>query len=401
MTNLPYFVSLEEALEICCQTKPAVESEIVNLDDAHGRILAQDLASLVNDPPFDNSAMDGFAVRHEDTLSPPTDLKIIATIQAAGQEDNVLVGEGEAVRIMTGAPMPKGTDAILQVELCETDGDNVRLLQEGMKHFIRFKGENMTKGQVALNAGAYLTPSRVGLCATMGHGKIPVVKRLKVAIISTGDELKQPGEELARGEIYESNSFGIAGLVKWLGHEPVRMQCVDDTLDALRTSLNEAANTCDLILTSGGVSMGEWDLVRKIMEEEGDLHFWRVKLRPGSPPLFGIWNDCPIFGLPGNPVSSHVVFRMLVAPWLRGATSADGPKEARTTARLGTDVKSTQDCLTLRRVSLETTSTGLVAHQKVHQGSGNLASIAWGDGFVVLQPACTKQVGDIVDIIML
>ncbi len=401
MTNLPYFVSLEEALDICRQTKLVVETEQVNLDDAHGRILAQDLASLVNDPPFDNSAMDGFAVRHEDTLSPPTDLKIIATIQAAGQEDNVLVGEGEAVRIMTGAPMPKGTDAILQVELCETDGDRVRLLKEGMKHFIRFKGENMTEGQIALNKGAHLTPSRVGLCATMGHGKVPVVKRLKVAIISTGDELIQPGEALSRGEIYESNSFGIAGLVKWLGHEPVRMHCVDDTLDALRTSLNEAANTCDLILTSGGVSMGEWDLVRKIMEEEGDLHFWRVKLRPGSPPLFGIWNDCPIFGLPGNPVSSHIVFRMLVAPWLRGVTSADGPIEARTTARLGTNVKATQDCLTMRRVSLEITSSGLVAHQRVHQGSGNLTSIAWSDGLVVLQPASTKQMGDVVDVIIL
>jgi molybdopterin molybdotransferase len=210
MTNLPYFVSLEEALDICRQTNLAVETEIVNLDDAHGRILAQDLASLVNDPPFDNSAMDGFAVRYEDTLSPPTDLKIIATIQAAGQEDNVLVGEGEAARIMTGAPMPAGADAILQVELCETDGDKVRLLKEGMKHFIRFKGENMTEGQTALNKGAHLTPSRVGLCATMGHGNIPVVKRLKVAVISTGDELKQPGEELSRGEIYESNSFGIA-----------------------------------------------------------------------------------------------------------------------------------------------------------------------------------------------
>ena len=401
MTNLPYFVPLEEALEICCRTSPPIESETVNLDDAHGRILAQDLASLVNDPPFDNSAMDGFAVRYEDTTSPPTDLKIIGTIQASGQEDNIVVREGQAVRIMTGAPMPEGADAILQVELCETTGDTVRLLQEGMKHFIRFKGENLTEGQTALSAGAHLSPSRVGLCATMGHDKLPVIKRLKVAIISTGDELKQPGEKLAHGEIYESNSFGIAGLVKWLGHEPVRMHCVDDTLDGLRDSLNEAAKACDLILTSGGVSMGEWDLVRKIMEEEGDLHFWRIKLRPGSPPLFGTWNNCPIFGLPGNPVSSHVVFRMLVAPWLRDVTSADGPIEAKTTARLGTKVKATQDCLTMRRVSLENTSTGLVAHQRVHQGSGNLASIAWSDGLVVLQPASTNQVGDTVDVIIL
>jgi molybdopterin molybdotransferase len=255
-----------------------------------------------------------------------------------------------------------------------------------MKHFIRKQGENLTKGQVALKAGTFLTPSRIGLCATMGHNSIPVVKRLRVAIISTGDELKQPGDKLERGEIYESNSFGLAGLVKWLGHHPVRMHCVGDTLDSLRESLNTAAEDCDLILTSGGVSMGEWDLVRKIMEDEGDVHFWRVKLRPGSPPLFGLWKDTPIFGLPGNPVSSHVVFRILVGPWIRNATSATGPIEVRAFAKLATTVKPTKDSLTLRRVTIETTEEGLVAHQKIHQGSGNLASIAYSEGMAVLQP---------------
>ena len=401
MAETPYFVKVEEALKICFRTKIQTETELTELDASYQRILATDLHSLVNDPPFDNSAMDGFAMRHEDTTNPPSTLELIGTIQAAGQEDNITVGPGQAVRIMTGAPIPKGADSILQVELTSSDESSVTLQKEGMKHFIRKQGENLTKGQVALKAGTLLTPSRIGLCATMGHNSIPVVKRLRVAIISTGDELKQPGEKLERGEIYESNSFGLAGLVKWLGHHPVRMHCVGDTLDSLRESLNAAAEDCDLILTSGGVSMGEWDLVRKIMEDEGDVHFWRVKLRPGSPPLFGLWKDTPIFGLPGNPVSSHVVFRILVGPWIRNTTSATGPTEARAFAKLATMVKPTKDSLTLRRVTIETTDEGLVAHQKIHQGSGNLASIAYSEGMVVLQPGRDYSIGDMVEVMIL
>ena len=284
MGETPYFVELDEALEICRRTTIQTVVERVDLDNCHNRILAVDLPSLVDDPPFDNSAMDGFAMRYEDTLEPPSTLEVIGTIQAAGQEDDLVVSPGQAVRIMTGAPIPKGANSILQVELTSSEGNTVTLSQASMKHFIRKKGENLTKGQVALKAGTHLTPSRVGLCATMGHSSIPVVQKLKVGIISTGDELKQPGEELARGEIYESNSFGLFGLVNWLGHDATRLHCVGDTIDDLREVLNQASTNFDLILTSGGVSMGDWDLVRKIMEEEGDLHFWRVKLRPGSPP---------------------------------------------------------------------------------------------------------------------
>jgi len=401
MPEVPYFVQLHEALEICMKRKLDIDVEELPLDLCHDKILATDLVSKVDDPPFDNSAMDGFAMRHEDTISPPTTLDIIATIQAAGQEDDVFVEKGQAVRIMTGAPMPRGADSILQIEMTDVDGDKVTLLKESMPDFIRLKGENLTKGQVAITSGTLLTPSQIGMCATMGYEKLPVFKPLKVAIISTGDELIQPGQELQRGQIYESNSFGIAGLVKWLGHEPVRMQCVGDTLEDLRQTLNEASESCDLILTSGGVSMGEWDLVRKIMEQEGTLDFWRVKLRPGSPPLFGLWNSTPIFGLPGNPVSSHVVFRMIVAPWIRNLTGAEGPVEKRAFARLSTVVKPTKDCLTLRRVSIEKGDNELIASQKIHQGSGNIASMAHSEALVVLKPGEEYPIGKIVEIIFL
>ena len=401
MGELPYFIEVAQALEICNKTTLQTVTERVNLDDSHGRILAVDLPSLVDDPPFDNSAMDGFAMRFEDTTDVPATLEIIGTIQAAGQEDNITVGKGQAVKIMTGAPIPNGADSILQVELTSTEDNKVTLQQESMKHFIRRKGENLSKGEIALSAGTYLTPSRVGLCATMGYSSIPVIKKLKVAIIATGDELKQPGEEIERGEIFESNSFGLSGLIKWLGHESTRLNCIGDTIDDLRQTLNQASLDHDLILTSGGVSMGEWDLVRKIMEEEGDIHFWRVKLRPGSPPLFGTWNNTPIFGLPGNPVSSHVVFRILVAPWIRHITQANGPIENRAFAKLATKVKPTKDCLTLRRVSVEVTDDGLVAHQKIHQGSGNIASMALSEGMVILQPGCEYSIGDTVEVMFL
>ena len=401
MGELPYFIEVAQALEICNKTTLQTVTERVNLDDSHGRILAVDLPSLVDDPPFDNSAMDGFAMRFEDTTDVPATLEIIGTIQAAGQEDNITVGKGQAVKIMTGAPIPNGADSILQVELTSTEDNKVTLQQESMKHFIRRKGENLSKGEIALSAGTYLTPSRVGLCATMGYSSIPVIKKLKVAIIATGDELKQPGEEIERGEIYESNSFGLSGLIKWLGHESTRLNCIGDTIDDLRQTLNQASLDHDLILTSGGVSLGEWDLVRKIMEEEGDIHFWRVKLRPGSPPLFGTWNNTPIFGLPGNPVSSHVVFRILVAPWIRHITQANGPIENRAFAKLATKVKPTKDCLTLRRVSIEVTDDGLVAHQKIHQGSGNIASMALSEGMVILQPGCEYSIGDTVEVMFL
>ena len=401
MRETPYFIQLEEALDICKKTEITTGFERVSLDECHNRILAYDLESKVDDPPFDNSAMDGYAMRYEDTLHVPSKLKVIGTIQAAGQEDNIVVGKGEAVRIMTGAPMPKGADSILQIELTSQEGDEVVLKQPSMKHFIRKRGENLRKDEVALEAGSLLNPSRIGLCATMGHSTVPVVKRLKVAIISTGDELKQPGVELERGQIYESNSFGISGLVNWLGHTPVRMHSVGDTIDDLREALNKASTECDLILTSGGVSMGEWDLVRKIMEEEGDIHFWRVKLRPGSPPLFGKWNNTPIFGLPGNPVSSHVVFRMLVAPWIRHNTLTSEPAEIMITAKLSTKVKSSKDCLTLRRVSVERKEGSFYASQKIHQGSGNIASMALSEGLVILKPGIEYSIGDSVDVMLL
>jgi len=401
MKDVPYFLPLDEAIQLSLQHKLSRVVEQVPLDEAHQRILAEDLPSKVNDPPFDNSAMDGFAVRFEDTQKAPTTLDIIATSQAAAGDEQLFVSSGQAVRIMTGAPVPDGANAIIPIEACTIDGELVTLNQPSKPHFIRKCGENIGEGQVGLEKGCFLSPQSISMCATMGYSSIPVVKKLKIGIISTGDELKPPGEDLSYGEIYESNSYGLSGLVKMLGHIPIRYPAVHDSKDALRTQFDIAAQECDLFLTSGGVSMGEWDFVRKLMKTEGDLVFWRVKIRPGSPPLFGHWKGTPMFGLPGNPVSSHVVFRMLVVPYLRGCLNTTFPYDRIVHARLNTNVRSTKDCLTLRRVTLQSTETGFVANQPKHQGSGNIDSLSSADGLTLLQPGQSGEAGELIQVLLL
>lgn len=401
MKEVPYFLPLQKAVSLALNHKIAVSTENVGIDDAHQRILATDLSSKVNDPPFDNSAMDGFAVQFQDTKTAPSTLEIVATSQAAAGDENLTLSSGQAIRIMTGAPLPKGADAIVPIEACSIDGDSVTLNEPSKPHFIRKCGENIAKEEVGLKKGTYLTPQSISMCATMGYATIPVMKRLKIGIISTGDELKSPGEDLNYGEIYESNSYGISGLVKMLGHIPIRYPAVHDSMDALRNQFDIAAEECDLFITSGGVSMGEWDFVRKLMETEGELVFWRVKIRPGSPPLFGHWNNTPMFGLPGNPVSSHVVFRMLVVPYLRGSFGTPYPSDRIVHARLRTKVRSTKDCLTLRRVTLVSTSDGFVADQPKHQGSGNIDSLSSADALTLLQPGQSGEVGELIEVLLL
>ena len=205
MTEPPYFIDIESAVALATKTLLSVGVEDVSLDEAHGRILADDLRSKVDDPPFDNSAMDGFAFIHEDSLHPPTTLKIVQTIQAGERKNTQPLQPGQASRIMTGGPMPPGADSILPIERCEIDegGNDVTLTEQGRPHFIRKQGENLKRGEVTLEKGTTLTPANVGLCATMGWPTVPVFKRARVAILSTGDELKLPGEPLEAHEIYE------------------------------------------------------------------------------------------------------------------------------------------------------------------------------------------------------
>ena len=403
MPETPYFVSYPEAVKILESQPLPLPTETIPLDQGYNRIITRNLESKVDDPRFDNSAMDGFAFHYQDSTQAPARLQITQTIQAGPENTPGAIVKGQAARIMTGAPMPEGADAILPIELCEVDEENktVLLLEEGKKHFIRKQGENLQEGHTALHKGTVLTPSSIGLCATMGYSEIPVFSQAKIGIVSTGDELQTPGTTLKDGEIYESNSFGLIGLVKWSGHQAKRYTSVVDSLDSLRETLDQAAQECDLILTSGGVSMGDWDFVRKLMEDEGDIKFWRVKIRPGSPPLFGYWKGVPLFGLPGNPASSHVVFRMLVGPYLRASTGGGGIQERRIRVQLAEPLKTDGKNLILRRISVDTSGEKLLAYSTGYQGSGNLNSLVLADALTLLEPGHSGEKGTWCDALLL
>lgn len=396
----PYFVSLNEAISLCQETQIKLNSEMIPISESINRIVSTDIRAMVNDPGFDNSAMDGFAVIHSDTTSPPSKLSIIGSLMA-GSSDNHKLSSGQAIRIMTGAPIPQGADSIIPIEACTVNGDEVILNQPSKPHFIRKLGENFVKGQIIFSPGEVMSPEKIALCAAAGVAKISVFKKLRIAVISTGDELKSLDQNLEHGQIYESNSYGLAALVSIYGHDATRFPNVVDDLDTLRNTLNKAAENHDCIITSGGVSMGDKDFVRMLMEQEGEIKFWRVKMRPGSPPIFGSWNKVPIFGLPGNPVSSHVVFRAIVGKWLTSLTNSVDINNRQINAILAEDIKTQEGFTTFRRVELFVEGDVTFARLKGHQGSGNIAGIAMSDGLTIIEPDEMGNKGDVCKIILL
>ena len=396
-------VQHDRALEISLANPLEKKVETIPFDHANGRVLATSLTSHIDDPRFDNSAMDGFAVRASDCKEKPSTLIIVGTSQAGGEQPPA-IGPGQACKIMTGAPMPAGADAIVMVEDTKTDQDRVTVLGPARTGYIRRRAENLAKGQEALPAGAMLTSAVLALAGTMGYGEVEVVKKPKIAILSTGDELVRPGTELAPGQIYESNSHALASLVESMGCQAVRHESMNDSMDELRATLDKLSGY-DAILTSGGVSMGEWDLVRRIMEEEGDISFWKMKIRPGGPPLFGTWNEKPLFGLPGNPVSSLVVFHLLVAPWIArslGYHEEMGPRVSRrVSVILEEDVAGAHGKLCLRRIRIRSANGQLLATTHTHQGSGNMHSMVAHNGLTLLPPDTDGKAGEVVEALWL
>ena len=396
----PYFISLDEAVGICQENLINISTEKIPITHSIGRVVAIDVNAKVNDPGFDNSSMDGFAVIYSDTLEPPTRLKVVG-ISNAGTGQRNTIGPGEAVRIMTGGPLPNGADSIIPIELCDVDDDFVTLNEPSKPNYVRRTGENFSINQTIFSVGETMSPEKISLCAAAGISELVVYKKLKIAIISTGDELRNLGDALEFGQIYESNSYGLKALIEMYGHEAVRFPNVIDDIDLLRTTLDNAANDYDCIITSGGVSMGDRDFVRILMQEEGEIKFWRVKMRPGSPPLFGMWNNTPIFGLPGNPVSSHVVFRAIVGKWLASITHSTDKISKYTTAILAEDIKTQIGFTTFRRVELFDENGINYARLKEHQGSGNIAGIAMSDGLTMILPNDLGKKGDVCKILLL
>lgn len=311
------FEDMRAALLAAATPLSAVEE--VPTAEALGRVLAVDQLSGLDVPPLDNSSMDGYAVRCADIAAPGTWLRVAQRIPAGSVGHSL--EPGTAARIFTGAPVPHGADAVVMQELCTLDGDGVLIdHQPRPGEWIRRAGEDIARGSVVLTAGQRLGPQMLGLAASVGCAALPVFRRLRVALFSTGDELVMPGEPLPPGAIYNSNRYVLRGLLEALGCQVSDLGIVPDSLAATRAALREAAAGNDLILTSGGVSVGEEDHIKPAVQAEGRLDAWLVAMKPGKPVAFGRVNDAgggpgaAFIGLPGNPVSSFVTFILLVRP---------------------------------------------------------------------------------------
>lgn len=313
-------LSVEEAFRtIVGQFRP-LETEHVPLHEATGRVLAADVHAPEPVPPFDNSAMDGYAVRFEDVLeaseSSPATLYVIGEVPA-GRAPEAVVEPGTCVRVMTGAPMPEGADAVVMREDTRETPDRIEVLVPAeLGEHVRRVGDDIPAGSRVLFAGHVLNPSSLGVLASIGVGTVPVIRRPRVALLATGDELVELTQPLGPGQIRNSSAIALAAAIEEMGAVPVPLGIARDVREELEAKLREGARA-DLLVTTGGVSVGDYDLVREVLTALGELRLWRVNMQPGKPLAFGRLDGCPVLGLPGNPVSSMVAFELFVRPAIR------------------------------------------------------------------------------------
>ncbi len=388
----PGLTPLDDALAtLLAQVQPVSSRETVPTALAAGRVLAADLISPVDVPPADNSAMDGYALRAADAgqaLPLPVTQRI-----PAGSVPQPLAS-GEAARIFTGAQLPPGADSVVMQEHTELVDDRVRVTQPVTPgQHVRLRGEDVRTGSVVLPAGTRLDAVAVGLAATAGAAALTVTRRPRVALFSTGDELVMPGEPLPPGAIYNSNRFTLRVLLEGLGCEVVDLGIVPDKLEATRAALREAASQADVILTSGGVSVGEEDHLRPAVQAEGRLELWAIAIKPGKPFAYGKVGAAHFIGLPGNPVSSLVTFLVLVRPFLLKLQGASrlAPRGYRIPA--GFDWPKPDKRREFLRVRLDEAS-GLALFG--NQSSGVLTSAFWADGLLDNPPGQAFKAGDAV-----
>ena len=314
-------ISFQKAKSIISKNLYLLERENINLKNAAGRILSEDIVAPFPSPRFNNSAMDGFAVRAIDikhaTEEEPIELKII-DISSAGSPSEIIIGKGECTQCMTGAEIPRGADAIIMVE--DTSGfsnnDSVKVKNSASSGaHIRKIGEEISEGDVLIKKGTRITANELGICATFGYGALIVSKKPKVSIFGTGDELVEPGKKLGKGQIYNSNLYVFTDLVEKAGALIQMKEVIKDDKESLKSFLSQALEESDIIISSGGVSMGRYDYIREVFIELGvKEHFWKVAQKPGKPLFFGTEEHKLIFGLPGNPVSSYIGFMEWVWP---------------------------------------------------------------------------------------
>ena len=385
-------LSVEQALEkLLSAAQPVSEVEPVDTMQATARVLATEVVSAIDVPPLDNSQMDGYAVRTVDLPAIPVTLPISQRI-AAGQV-GVALEPGTAARIFTGAPIPEGADAVIMQEKCNAVGDKVTLTERPPRgEAIRKAAIDIARGDVVLKPGVRLKPQHCALAASIGAARLTVFRRLRVATFFTGDELVMPGEQLPPGRIYNSNRFMLRGLLELLGCEVNDLGIVPDDLQSTRAALVSAAAAADLIISSGGVSVGEEDHVKAAVEAEGSLDLWQIAMKPGKPLAFGRVRDVPFIGLPGNPVSSFVTFVLFARPFV---LQRQGRVEALRPIFMRADFDWLQSSRRREFMRARLNDKGGLDIFP-NQNSSVLTSVTWADGLIDNPSEHLIRAGDIV-----
>nr|WP_251369671.1 MULTISPECIES: gephyrin-like molybdotransferase Glp [unclassified Polynucleobacter] len=400
--NKPPMLTAQQALDhLLSHAKPVAETESIPMQATLGRVLAENVNSLVDVPPLDNTSMDGYAVRAADIQNPGSILKIAQRIPAGSV--GTTLEPGTAARIFTGAPVPLGADAVVMQEDCaipEGSADHVQVnIAPVLGQWIRRRGEDLTAGKTALTAGTFLRPQELGVAASAGLTHLSVKRRVKVAAFFTGDELSLPGEPLKPGGIYNSNRDTLLACLKSLGCDATDLGIVPDRLEATKAALRKASKDHDLIITSGGVSVGEEDHIKPAVTAEGRLDLWQIAIKPGKPLAFGAVrkSDKPedgeawFIGLPGNPVSSFVTFLLFVRPFILKLQGRSSSPPQSYSMRADFDWLKADRRNEFLRVKLNSNG-GLDLFP--NQSSGVLTSASWGDGLVDCPPNHSIKAGD-------
>ena len=383
-------ISFEKARQIVLDSVSALESVETPILDALGLVAAEELTAAEQIPPFDNSAMDGYAVRAEDTKGAsdqnPVELEVLMDLPA-GRHTDRSVGPGQAIRIMTGAPIPPGVDTVVQVELTEKlSDDRVLILEEHEENKnIRRAGEDIAVGRSVLRPGDGITPAKIGLLASVGRARVKIVRRPVVAVLATGDELLEAHESLEPGKIRSSNSYTIISQIRACGAEANYLGIARDTMDDVRSHM-EKGLSADMIVSSGGVSVGDYDYVKNALEELGvEFKFTKVGIKPGKPTVFGLLGDKPVFGLPGNPVSSMVTFEQFVRPALLKMMGRRKLLRPVVSAVLEEDIRKKPERASLIRAIVRKEGSEYFASTTGPQGSGILVSMDLANGIILFE----------------
>ena len=384
MTLFKRLIPRVEALRLIEEhIKPIERTEILPLEEAYGRVLAENIVSPMDIPPFDRAAMDGYAVRAEDTYGAsthsPRRLKLIG-VQSVGELHETEIGPGECIQISTGSPLPRGCDAVVMREYAEAHGEYIEVyspVYPGAN--ISKRGEDIRKGETVVEAGVQLTPARIGAIAAIGIERVEVYEKPRVAIIATGSEVKPPGSRLKPGEIYDINSYTLSAIVSSHGGIPIRMGIIPDDVEALEKTIGEAVEGCDLIVLSGGSSVGTADLLRGVVEKLGRIIFHGLQIKPGKPTLFALIKGKPLLGMPGYPTSCLSNAYLFLIPALRRMAHLPSYRPRTMRARLSRRVVAStgrEQVLTVRLINGEA--------QPVFKESGAITSMSEADGYILI-----------------